>query len=96
MTAPSRFPRDRALHGNHCQCMGCGEYFNSTYAFDQHCYGRGNHQPPNYGRHCLTPAEMTARGWIRNAGGYWITAVRAKFAATSSVGAAIESEAVHG
>jgi hypothetical protein len=60
MTAPK-------LTGNRCQCAACGEYFNRERVFDRHRIG----EPGN--RRCLTAAEMTARGWNRNAAGFWIT-----------------------
>jgi hypothetical protein len=60
------------LSGDRCQCSpttgGCGELFNSTYAFDQHRTGEHG-----VGRRCLTVPEMEARGFVRNATGYWIT-----------------------
>jgi hypothetical protein len=59
MTAPK-------LTGNRCQCAACGEYFNRERVFDRHRIG----EPGN--RRCLTAAEMTARGWNRNAAGFWI------------------------
>ena len=54
------------LTGRRCQCCGCGEYFNGERGFDRHRVGV-------YGvnRHCLSAAEMTARGWHRNAAGFW-------------------------
>jgi hypothetical protein len=64
----------RVLRGDHCQCRGCGEYFNSTYAFDMHRTGEYTHEPPKDGRRCLTPDEMHAKGMTENAGGWWISA----------------------
>jgi hypothetical protein len=57
------------LTGDHNQCPGCAELFNSTAAFDRHRTG-------DYGvnRRCRTVEEMTARGMIKNAGGWWVTA----------------------
>ena len=64
----------RRLRGDRCQCSrgtgGCGEYFNSTYAFDQHRTGR-----PGIDRRCLTVAEMEARGFVKNAAAFWKTRV---------------------
>ena len=57
---------------DHCLCGACGEYFNSTYGFDQHrigTYGDGS-------RRCLSPAELRAKGWSHNARGLWITSAR--------------------
>src|SRR5262245_60812392 len=47
----------RKLKGDHNQCPACGEYFNSTHAFDKHRIGA-------YGkdRRCMTIEEMTAAG----------------------------------
>ncbi len=63
------------LTGNRCQCAGppfagCGEYFNSTAAFDRH--RAGSYSPMQ--RRCLTPDEMRAAGMSRNEAGFWITA----------------------
>lgn len=61
----------RKLTGDHCQCSrnrGCGEYFNSTYAFD--CHRTGTH---GVDRRCLTELEMLQRGMAKNAGGWWIS-----------------------
>ena len=66
-----------ALTASRCQCGGCGELFNSTSIFDLHRTGtyakpgemRGN-------RRCMTPAEMTARGYSHNAAGFWIREAR--------------------
>src|SRR6185437_5697649 len=54
------------LTGRRCQCCGCGEYFNGERGFDRHRVGV-------YGvnRRCLSAAEMTTRGWYRNAAGFW-------------------------
>ena len=54
-----------------CQCAACGEYFNSTFAFDKHRIGR-----PGVDRRCRSGDELLADGWGRNATGHWITAVR--------------------
>jgi hypothetical protein len=55
------------LHGQLCQCGGCGEYFRSTYAFDQHRQG------PYTARFCLKPVEMSEKGWGRLENGAWMT-----------------------
>lgn len=60
----------RTLTGDRNQCPGCGQFFNSTLAFDKH--RTGAHQ--GGGRRCLTPVEMAARGMDVNARGYWISA----------------------
>ena len=61
------------LTGCRCQCPACGDYFGSVVVFDRHRVG-------NFGRpgeivntrRCLAPAEMEARGWVRNQRGFWI------------------------
>ena len=61
---------ERELKGDHCQCVSCLEYFNSTYAFDKHRVGA--YTPA--GRRCLTIEEMLAKGMAKNAADYWISA----------------------
>lgn len=56
-----------------CLCRTCGERFNSCYAFDKHRIGAYDLTAPNYGRRCLTVAEMRAAGMATNAGGWWVT-----------------------
>lgn len=49
-----------------CQCCGCGDYSNGERGFDRHridVYG--------VNRRCLNVAEVTARGWCRNAARLW-------------------------
>jgi hypothetical protein len=53
----------------HCLCGACGEYFNSVSAFDKHRTGEYS----DGSRRCLTPTELTAKGWLHNARGLWIT-----------------------
>jgi hypothetical protein len=69
------------LTGNHCQCTGCGEYFNSVYAFDKHRAG-GYSTPTS--RRCRPPAELVARGWGKNAAGWWITSIKPNVALLAS------------
>jgi len=64
------------LSGDRNRCSpltgGCGEYFNSTTAFDKHrSQGKGKD------RACSTVDEMTAKGMAKNAAGYWCTALKA-------------------
>ena len=54
------------LTGNRCQCPTCGEYFNGVQPFDHHRIGQYS-----IDRRCLTVAELDARGWVRNAAGFW-------------------------
>ena len=66
------FKSDRKLSGDHNQCQVCGEYFNSTRAFDWHrtgSYERGQ-------RRCMTPAEMLKIGMAKNSGDWWVTSLR--------------------
>lgn len=60
------------LTGNRCICLGCRELFNSPSIFERHRVGdwmeRGAH------RRCLTVPEMVAKGWVKNAAGFWIRA----------------------
>ncbi len=58
----------KILRGDRNQCPTCGEYFNSTKAFDRHRTGRFG-----VDRRCMTVVEMTARGMVLNKAGFWIT-----------------------
>jgi len=60
----------RELHGDHNQCPSCGQYFNSTFAFDKHRVGDFS---PKVTRRCMTLEEMEACGMALNAGGWWIS-----------------------
>jgi hypothetical protein len=57
------------LTGDRNQCGGCGEFFNSSFAFDKHRTGEFGKN-----RRCITPDEMTAKGMSKNAAGFWISA----------------------
>ena len=57
----------KVLKGNHNQCQGCKEYFNSTGAFDKHRTGKHG-----VDRRCRTVEEMIEIGFSLNAAGYWI------------------------
>jgi hypothetical protein len=59
--------RERKLGSNRCQCAMCGEYFNSTAAFDKHRIG-----DPIAGRRCRSPSEMEAAGMVESRG-WWVT-----------------------
>lgn len=56
------------LTGQRCQCAGCGEHFNRVSTFDKHRTGAFDGS-----RRCRTEDEMLAKGWLRNAAGFWIT-----------------------
>jgi hypothetical protein len=58
----------RTLTGDRNQCGGCGEFFNSTFAFDKHRTGEFGKD-----RRCLAADEMRARGMSTNAAGFWIS-----------------------
>ena len=78
----------KKLSGDRCRCPTCGEYFNSTGMFDRHRVGR--YLPME--RRCLTVAEMEARGYVQNAGGFWIRSRRAAPAVTQITGPAIGTD----
>jgi hypothetical protein len=61
----------KTLRGDRCLCRACGEFFNSTFMFDKHRRGKY----PG-GRRCLTPAELEAKGHVRNEAGFWISTAR--------------------
>lgn len=58
----------KVLTGQRNQCSSCLEYFNSNYAFDRHRAG-------DFGvdRRCLIVEEMTAKGMVVNALGFWVS-----------------------
>ena len=73
------------LTGNRCQCPSCGERFNGVAGFDAHRTGEYAKAGQRQGsRQCLTVAAMTARGWIRNGAGFWVTDSHAQRAARQS------------
>lgn len=56
------------LTGDRNQCPTCGEYFNSTFAFDKHRTGKHG-----LDRHCLKIEQMLALGMEKNNAGFWIS-----------------------
>lgn len=66
------------ISGDRNQCRGCGEYFNSTAAFDKHRTG-------DFGidRRCRMPDEMREKGMDKNAAGFWVTALNPMFSEKS-------------
>jgi len=85
------------LRGDHCQCSGtpyagCGEYFNSTAAFDKHRTGA---YLPNQ-RRCLSPDEMRIKGMAQTATGFWITRRKSFLHTPAITGAAIDSDPCSG
>jgi hypothetical protein len=68
----------RKLTGDHCQCAACGEYFNSTVAFDKHRVHKiASMEPEIWVRGCLDTPHMKARGMAVSSTGWWITSVKA-------------------
>ena len=69
------------LRGDRNQCPACGEYFNSTFAFDKHRTGvfgaikrkGGPLVSTSADRRCLGAREMLESGMSRNSAGFWIT-----------------------
>lgn len=59
------------LVGQRNQCQGCKQYFNSNHAFEIHRTGKHG-----VDRRCMTPVEMTAKGMLVNAAGFWISGLR--------------------
>jgi len=69
------------LTGNRCQCPTCGEYFNGVQPFDKHRTGEYAKPGECQGnRRCLAAPEMEARGFIRNAAGFWCDRAAAQHA----------------
>lgn len=60
---------DRTLRGDRNQCPTCGEYFNSSAAFDKHRTGR-----IGVDRRCMTTEEMRERGMVLRDDGFWRSA----------------------
>ena len=58
----------KTLRGDHCYCNACGEYFNSTGAFDKHRIGK--FMPLE--RRCRLPEEMRAAGMSQTENGFWV------------------------
>lgn len=58
---------ERKLNSQHNHCSACGEYFNSTSAFEMHRIGEFG-----VNRRCATVAEMEGKGMSLNSGGWWI------------------------
>lgn len=56
------------LGNSRCQCLGCGEYFNSVAAFDMHRVDALCET-----RRCLNEKELLSRHMSVNEDGFWIT-----------------------
>lgn len=63
-----------AVGMSRCRCSGCGHYFNSVAAFDEHRIGNimVDGVRKKIPRRCLTVEEMDARGMVVNSSGYWV------------------------
>lgn len=70
----------RTLRGDHNQCAGCSEFFNSSRAFEKH--RAGEHEGGQ--RRCLTPDEMRERGMALNSSGWWVGSLRENASPNSS------------
>jgi hypothetical protein len=82
----------RRLTGSRCLCRGCGEYFNSVFAFDRHRVWAS----PVVQR-CRTHEELIGKGMSINASGFWITEPRRKHRVqpkTSRIAAALRETPV--
>lgn len=60
-------PRPK-LSGQRNQCPSCLQLFNTNRGFDQH--RTGSHEKQQ--RHCLSVAEMDAKGMVKNEHGFWL------------------------
>jgi hypothetical protein len=80
------------LTGSRCQCSACGEHFNSTGMFDRH--RTGVYSDMGAHRRCLNPAELLAKGYLKNAAGFWIRQARRHL--TDSSGDLSKPSPVHG
>lgn len=68
----------RTLTGDRNRCPTCGEFFNSTSAFDKHRVGEYD-----IARRCMTVAEMGTAGMVKNAEDFWLTRARAQQSVSS-------------
>lgn len=57
----------KTLRGDRNQCRGCGEYFNSSRAFDRHRSGEFT------ARRCLSADEMLERGMAQREDSFWVS-----------------------
>ena len=54
--------------GSRCKCAECGDFFNSTTAFDKHRAGPYDRPPFRW---CLSEFAMEVVGMAKNADGFW-------------------------
>jgi hypothetical protein len=66
----------RKLSGDRCFCRTCGEYFNSSAAFDKHRIGTLDPKASHYGRRCRTVEQMQAAGMELSKAGWWLRDAR--------------------
>lgn len=70
------------LAGDRNECPTCKELFNSSTAFDMHRTGEYERRDPKgkllspSTRRCLSIEEMSEKGMLKNARGFWITRAR--------------------
>jgi hypothetical protein len=76
----------KPLRGDRCRCTACGEFFNSTSAFDKHRSGS------YVSRRCLTADEMLSIGMERPEHGFWVGSRRPVLTLPSRVETAISSD----
>lgn len=77
----------RELKGDRNQCPSCGEFFNSTSAFEKHRKSSGwfigiptkEAKALGYPHRCLTVKEMQSEGMQKNSTTYWITSAFEKY-----------------
>ncbi|TCG08362.1 hypothetical protein BZM27_12565 [Paraburkholderia steynii] len=62
----------KKLTGDRNQCPTCGEFFNSSSAFDKHRTGPFGKASAPAQRRCMSPDEMRALGMVKNDAGFWI------------------------
>lgn len=62
----------KKLTGDRNQCPTCGEFFNSSSAFDKHRTGPFGKASTPAQRRCLSVEEMRALGMMKNDAGFWI------------------------
>jgi len=63
------------LYTDICKCSKCGEYFNSTAAFDKHRTGDyGTVRKPG-DRRCMSILGMQEIGMAKNSKDYWVTSL---------------------
>lgn len=80
-------PPPLALTGKRCRCSACGEHFNSDSTFSRHRVGDYEREGRN--RRCLRTLDLVAKGWSKNAAGFWIERARAPLRAAQSMIAAL-------